>query len=102
MNQDKTAFEICIFFCKFSSDRYNLNIIFSFRPMHTRAPSTPARPSDPPHLLDSSHLPTPSPSSSANVTAYKSIDFVKTEAFNRTRHNVEKKYKDKKGSVGNA
>ena len=25
-------------------------------------------------------------------TAYKKIDFVKTEAFNRTRHNVEEKY----------
>ncbi len=31
--------------------------------------------------------------SSSSSTAYKSIDFLKTEAFNRTRHKVEEKYK---------
>ena len=36
---------------------------------------------------------TAKPSSSSSSSAYKSIDFVKTEAFNRTRHKVEEKYK---------
>ena len=32
------------------------------------------------------------PNNNSSSTAYKSIDFVRTEAFNRMRHTVEEKY----------
>lgn len=44
-------------------------------------------------LAPGATLPTVSPSANSSSTAYKSIDFVRTEAFNRTRHKVEEKYK---------